>query len=45
MRIRVGIRDVGEESVWIFEMCQREVEYWVLKSERVGEFGIGDGRM
>ena len=26
-------------------MCQREVEYWVLKSEWEEEFGIGDGRM
>jgi len=45
MRIRGGIQDVEEESVWIFEMCQREAEYWVLRSERVEEFGIGDGRM
>ena len=45
MRIQGGIQDVEEESVWIFEMCQREAEYWVLRSERVEEFGIGDGRM
>ena len=45
MRIRVEIRDVGEESVWEFETCQRGVEYWVLRSKLVGEFGIGDGRM
>jgi len=31
--------------VWIFGVRQRKFEYWVLKNEWEGGFGVGDGRL
>ena len=31
--------------VWIFGVRQRKFEYWVLKNEWDGGFGVGDGRL